>query len=126
MKEDEIRAKGLEIKNARITSAELTMSDHGCLTMWLHLIGIGWGVGYGGYCLGKGYLDADTFEGSAKGLEYIMRVMDVVGVERFSDLEGKYVRIANEGWGSTVDVIGNILEDKWFSAKEFFEKENKE
>lgn len=126
IKEADIRRRELEIVNARITDAELSMADHGCLTMWLTLEGEGWGIGYGGYCLGKGYLGADTFEGSAKSLEYIMRIMDTVGVERFSDLKGKYVRMVNPGLGGCADIIGNIIEDKWFSAKDFFKKESDE
>ena len=88
----------MEIKNARITKAELSMADHGCLTMWLTLEGSGWGCGFGGYCLGKGYLGAKEFEGSAKGMESIMRIMDVVGVDRFTALKDKYVRAELEGW----------------------------
>lgn len=30
------------------------------------------------------------------------------------------------GWGSTVTKIGNIIENKWFDMREFFEKKNKE
>lgn len=113
----------MEIKNAKISSAELSMSDHGCLTMWLMLDGGGWGCGFGGYCLGKGYLGAKEFEGSAKGMESIMRIMDVVGVEKFTDLKGRYVRAELEGWGGGINRIGNITEDKWFSYKDFFKKE---
>lgn len=113
----------MEIKNARITKAELSMADHGCLTMWLMLEGSGWGCGFGGYCLGKGCLGAKEFEGSAKGMESIMRIMDVVGVECFTDLKGKYVRAELEGWGGGINRIGHITEDKWFSYKEFYKKE---
>ena len=113
----------MEIKNARITSAELSMADHGCLTMWLTLEGSGWGCGFGGYCLGKGYLGAKEFEGSAKGMESIMRIMDVVGVDHFTDLKDKYVRAELEGWGGGINRIGHITEDKWFSYKEFYKKE---
>ena len=86
------------------------------------------GVVYGGYCLGKGYLDADDdfFDGSAAGMEYLMRIMNTVGVEKFQDLKGKYVRVATKGWGNSVKIIGNILKDKWFDAETFFtdKKEN--
>ncbi len=78
---------GYKIENAKITSADLSMEDHGCLTFNMVLDGGGWGCNYGGYCLGHGYLGANEFEGSSKGLEYIMRIMDTVGVSRFSDLE---------------------------------------
>ena len=110
----------MEILNAKITKAELSMADHGCLTMWLTLEGSGWGCGFGGYCLGKGYLGAKEFEGSAKGMESIMRIMDVVGVKHFTDLKDKYVRAELEGWGGRINRIGHIAEDKWFSYKEFF------
>lgn len=47
----------------------------------------------GGYCLGHGYLGAKKFNGSPKGIEEIMRIMDVVGVDEFSKLAGKYIRV---------------------------------
>lgn len=116
--------KGYEIKNARITSADLDMRDHGCMVLWIGLDGDGWGVNYGGYCLGHGYLGAKEFDGSAKGIESIMRIMDVVGVERFSDLKGCFVRVATKGLGSTVKIIGNVIKDQWFDIEEFFENGN--
>lgn len=119
---------GYKIENALITNVDLSMADHGCFTLAMTLDGGGWGVVYGGYCLGKGYLGADDdfFSGSAAGMEYLMRIMDTVGVEKFQDLKGKYVRVATKGWGDQVKIIGNILKDKWFDAETFFtdKKEN--
>lgn len=123
--QDELIETGYEIKNALITNADLSMADYGCLTLAITLDGGGWGVVYGGYCLGHGYLGADDFDGSASGLESIMRIMDVVGVERFQDLKGKYVRVATKGWGGSVKIIGNILKDKWFDIETFFADKEK-
>lgn len=117
---DKLINLGYKIENALIKSVDLSMADHGCFTLSMTLDGGGWGVVYGGYCLGKGYLGADEFEGSAAGMEYLMRIMDTVGVEKFQDLKGKYVRVATKGWGDSVRIIGNILKDKWFDAKTFF------
>lgn len=112
----------MEILNAKITGTKLTMKDHGCLTFWIFLEGAGWGVGYGGYCIGYGYLGADEFNATnGDGLEAIMRIMDVVGVDTWEDLNGKFVRVKTDGLGKKVDVIGNIMKDKWFNIKEFFE-----
>ena len=116
-----------EIKNVKITNVSLTMADHGCLTFYLTLEGDGWGVNYGGYCIGFGFLGSDSFTAeNGSGLVAIMRIMDTVGVERWEDLKGKYIRIVNEGWGSSVKKIGNIIEDKWFDIDEFFKNYNKE
>lgn len=119
---DKLTEAGYTIENTFIEKVDLSMADHGCLTLAMTLQGGGWGVVYGGYCLGKGYLGADDdfFSGSAAGMEYLMRIMDTVGVEKFQDLKGKYVRVATKGWGSTIKIIGNILEDKWFDAETFF------
>ena len=114
-----------EIRNARLKHVSLSMADHGCLTYELTLDGGGIGCVYGGIVLGKGYLGAKEFEGSSKGLEALMRIMDVVGVECWEDLTGKYVRFVITGLGGTVGTIGNIIEDKWFNQREFF-KELKE
>ena len=116
----------VEIINAKITNVSLTMRDHGVLTFFLTVEGSGWGCNVGGYVIGKGYLGADTFEGSAKGIEAMMRIMDTVGVDRWEDLAGKYVRIESEGWGGIIHKIGNVIKDKWFDMKEFFSEGNKD
>ena len=120
--QEQLTEAGYSIENALITNVDLSMADHGCLTLAMTLEGSGWGVVYGGYCLGKGYLGADDdfFDGSAAGMEYLIRIMDTVGVEKFQDLKGKYVRVADKGWGSSVKIIGNIIKDKWFDAETFF------
>lgn len=54
-----------------------------------------------------------------------MRIMDVVGVSRLEDMKGKYIRVATKGWGSTVKIIGNIINNRWFDYDSFFkEKES--
>lgn len=118
---------GKEIENATIENVSLNMENYGCLTLDITLKGNGWGCVFGGYCLGKGYLGAndDCFKGYDKGLEAIMRIMDVVGVSDLNKMVGKNVRVASEGWGSKVTAIGNILEDKWFDYELFFEKVEK-
>ena len=114
-----------DIANAKIDSVDLSMSDHGVLVLDMHLTGNSWGTIYGGYSLGYGYVGADSFEGSAKGMESIMRIMDTVGVDRFQDLRGKYVRTIYPGNGNPVKIIGNIIEDKWFDIESFYKKEEK-
>lgn len=122
----DIEAVGYTIENALITSVDLSMADHGVLCLEMGLDGGGWGCVFGGHVIGKGYLGAKKFEGSPKGIEYIMEIMNVVGVERFNDMKGKYIRVATEGWGSTVKIIGNIIEDKWFDVTLFFQDEKED
>lgn len=113
----------MRIENAQITNVSLTMEDHGCLTFWLTLEGDGWGCGVGGYCIGKGYLGATDFTAErGDGLEAMMRIMDVVGVSKWEDLKGKYLRVQfpGIGWGDKVSTIGNLLKDKWFNIADFF------
>lgn len=122
----ELIAKGYTVENAQITSVDMSMADHGCLTLSLVLEGAGWGCVYGGYVLAKGYVGADDdyFSGSAKGMESIVRIMDVVGCDRFNDMKNKYVRVATKGWGDRVKIIGNITKDKWFDIEDFFKEFN--
>ena len=116
-----------KIANAKITGTSITMADHGCLTFWVYLEGCGWGCGFGGYCIGHGYLGADEFSAeSGKGLEAIMRVMDVVGVEKWEDLKGKYVRCELEGLGGGVAAIGHIIKENWFNIREFYKKDGEQ
>lgn len=110
----------MEIKNAKITHVSISMADHGCLTFWLSLKLPKSCCGYGGYCIGHGYLGAKEFDASDKGLIAMMKIMDTIGVEKWEDLVGKYCRVKTDGWGSSISIIGNIMEDKWFDLEEHF------
>lgn len=123
--EEKLEENGYKIENAKITGINLSMADHGVLCIELGLRGNGWGVNYGGYVLGHGYVGADEFKGSEAGLECIMRIMDIIGIEKFNDAKGKYVRVATRSWGETVKIIGNIISDKWFDQESFFKDKEK-
>lgn len=124
MTQKELIEQGYTLENVKITSVDLSMEDHGVLVLSMVLEGASWGCVYGNYVLGHGYVGADHFDGDPKGIECIERIMDIVGVGRFNNMTGKYIRVATKGWGGTIDIIGNIISDKWFSAKEFYSKEN--
>ena len=53
-------------------------------------------------------------------------VKDVVGVDNFTDMKDGYVRVATKGWGDSIKIIGNILQDKWFDIDSFFTDKSKE
>lgn len=111
----------MAIVNAKITDVSISMGNLGCLTFDIGLNGGDWGCSYGGYCIGHGYLGANSFTAeNGGGLVAMMKIMDVVGVERWEDLKGKYVRVVDCGLGSSITRIGNIIEDKWFDIDEFF------
>lgn len=115
------------ICNGKITDASIRMGEHGCLTFSLSIRAQRFEFGYGGYCIGHGYLNADEFTAeSGNGLVAMMKIMDTVGVERWENLIGKYIRFIDNGWGSTVTKIGNIIEDKWFDIDKFFKENKKE
>ena len=114
----------MQMKNAKIESVSLTMADHDILTFWLHLRLDGCCCGCGGFMVGKGCLGAKEFKGFNHGLEAMMRIMDVVGVCKWEDLPGKYIRYIDNGHGSSIDTIGNIIEEKWFNIRDFFTRES--
>lgn len=107
---------------AIITNVSLTMADRGTLTFYITFKECNSSVNrcLGGYAIGKGYLGADNFEGSAIGLEAMMRIMDTVGVAAWEDLVGKKVLIGfHEPYGG-VEEITNIETEKSFYIKDFF------
>lgn len=116
----------IEILNAKITSTSITMAVHGRLTFWVRIEGCGWGVSIGGYSIGHGYIGADKFDGYGSGLEAMMRIMDVVGVDKWEDLKDKYIRVESDGCGKSIKKIGHITNDKWFDIDEFFKSKRKE
>lgn len=115
----------MEIENAKISSASITMEDHGCVTFWVYIEMDCGSCDIGGYCIGHGYLGADHFDGDGLGIEAMARIMDTVGVDKWEDLKGKYIRVVNEGWGKSINKIGNIIKDKWFDIDKFFKEKQK-
>lgn len=117
----------MEIRNAMITSTKLGREDHDILTFCIH-IRFGGGTCCGVGCYALDYYDTKKQEKVfyARGMELISEILDVVGVNDWEDLKGKYIRIKDNGYNSTIDEIGNLLEDKWLNFKEFFSEDNKE
>lgn len=112
----------LPIKNARITSTKLGREDHGIFTFVIYV------EIQGGACCGIGCYALDCFDKDsekrifrAESMEIISKILDVVGVDNWEDLKGKYIRIRDRGWGSTIDEIGNLMDDKWVNIRHFFE-----
>lgn len=92
----------METINAKIESTMLGFEDRGIMTWFLTLDFGGTGQGFGGYALGGATTDFA-----------IKRILKVVGVEKWEDLKGKYIRVKREPRG-LIKSIGNLLEDKWF------------
>lgn len=96
--------------NAQIESTMLGIEDHGIMTFFLHLKFNSCGQGFGGYSL-RG----------EKSIYAVRAVLEVVGVSRWEDLKGKYVRIRKDDlYGGDILAIGHIIEDRWFSLKDHF------
>lgn len=110
----------MEIKNAQITKTMLGREDHGIFTFMIFVKCEGWECGVGGYALDYYNKELGERVYSAKSLEAVSKLLDVVGVDKWEDLKGKYIRVKDNGWGSTIDEIGNLMENKWFNLREFF------
>ena len=110
-----------DIKNATITSATITSADHGVLSAWVYLdYGDSGHQGFGGYAL---YLPKDFTHhviGVAYAGHFIWRVMEVAGVEHWSDLSGRTVRVKSDHSG--VSAIGHITKDDWFCPGDDFKE----
>lgn len=85
----------------------LGFEGHGLLTCFLHLDLGGSNIGFGGYCIDGEYAS-----------KWIKEILNIAGVEKWEDLEGKYIRVEKEsGWNGKLVRIGHLLEDKWFNPK---------
>lgn len=116
----------MEIKNAKIDYVKLYIEDHNILTF-----SIGFDLGSGG-CALEGYALDQSFrvnkndnkwdyerKSSPAGLDCMRKIMEVVGVRSWEDLKGKYVRYEDNGWGSRITKIGNIIKDDWIDIDDF-------
>ncbi len=107
------------IQNAIIKSVAIEDSDHGSLTAWLHLDYGGSGQGFGGFAL---YTPNSKINPDGAG-HFIWRCMEIGGVSRWKDLEGKTIRVKldKDNWTGSIIAIGHVVRDEWFFPKEEFE-----
>jgi hypothetical protein len=109
-----------ETINARIERTELGYEDHGLLTAWLFL-DYGWGgQGFGGYCLDNYDQENRVRVPTLVCGHFIMAVLRVVGVTKWEDIPGKYIRVDQDS--GKVYRIGNIIKDEWFDPAEEFKQ----
>ena len=101
------------IRNAKISGTRLGYEDHGIVTAIVDLNYGGSGQDFGLYSLSEYDKEHDRQKGTAFGMEFIIRTLDVVGAETWEELKGRYVRV--QATMNKVISIGNIVEDKWFT-----------
>ncbi len=106
----------IKILNAKITGTMLGVEDHGILTCYLYLdYGDHGCQSFGGYSLDRfdGPREAKTMRtGTAYGMEFVARVLRVVGVDSWEKLKGSVCRVKMTH--DKVYAIGNLLSEKWF------------
>ena len=112
----------MDIKNAKITHTMFGREDHGIMTFTIFVHTDMYDIGLGGYAIDRYDRETKTRKFTAQGLEAISKILEVVGVDTWEQLPGKYIRIKDQGWGKPIDEIGNLIEDKWFNMREFFSK----
>lgn len=110
----------MEIKNARIKSTMLGREDHGIMTFMICIDSGNFLCNVGGYELDEFNPATQTRVFKTESMEAISKILEVVGVDKWEDLPGKYIRFEDNGRGPTVSKIGNILKDNWFDLREFF------
>lgn len=107
----------VETKNAIIQSADLDTGRGGMLTPSITFDYGGTCQGFGGYAL---YLDNsfNLHQLNTPAGHFIYRMMQVAGVEKWSDLPGRTVRVRSSF--SKIHAIGHIVKDEWLCPEKDF------
>lgn len=112
-----------ESGNAIITGASIQIERGAFLVAWLNLdLGNNSGQSFGGFAIGgTGDVAAGKHAEQANlAGEFIVRVMQIAGVEKWGDLPGKTIRVRKAGFLEPITAIGHIVNDDWFVPKETF------
>ncbi|OAM89313.1 hypothetical protein OH491_13685 [Termitidicoccus mucosus] len=110
----------MDTENAIITDTMLGQEDHGILTCCLTLKATSGTFRFGGYQLDHLHLSDSKGKtgriGTAFGMEFVRRVMEVAGVDSWEKLKGIYIRIDVKS--HSVVAIRHIIEDKYFRPED--------
>lgn len=109
----------MTIKNGQITDTALVIHDRVFICELL-ISGPDEAVTFRGMPIG--YIKYNNeYEGYADGAECMMQLMNTVGVDRWENLKGTFVRYetVSDGHLSHINTIGHIVQDKWFNVSYF-------
>lgn len=113
----------MHIENGKIIKTNLGVEDHGIMTCWIELSFDGTGQAFGGYALDSYSREKQCRIGDSRSIMAIRKILEVVDVQNWEDLNGKYVRIKRkDSWGK-INAIGHIIKDQWFSFEEHYKKD---
>jgi hypothetical protein len=109
---------------ATVERTALGKEDHGILTANMTLGWDGSGVVFGGFCLDTPGPDSGDRVGSAYGLDYVIKVLETVGVESWEQLRGTQLiaLFENSRWGSPIKGIAGLATQHVFIPAEHAEQ----
>jgi hypothetical protein len=108
----------METLNAQINTSRLGFIRNGIFSFCLTLTIQGGGaLNIGGYVMDSYDKGKEKRIGTAYGMNLVMRILEVVGVNTWEELEGKYIRIVR--LGDSVTKIGNLIKEEWIDFDTF-------
>lgn len=78
-------------KLGKCGTPDLSYDDHGILTLYVQIDFGGASQGFGGYCLDAYDKASDGRQGSAAGMDFIVRLLKLFDVERLEEIKGRSV-----------------------------------
>lgn len=78
----------------KVTSAEILIEDHGCLTFTILFDFGGSGQCFGGIALDTWDAEKNRRVGTAGGADLLLRVMRLFGVEKWSQIKGRVAEVS--------------------------------
>lgn len=96
-----------KVYNAQVTDTFLGFDSHGIFTFYLTFdIADGSHCSFGGIRITR----------STIGI--IGKILNTVGVAKWEDLKGKFLRVYMDEWDAPIKKIGNLMQDEWFDINE--------
>lgn len=90
---------------------DLSIEDHGILTLFVSIDFGGSSQGFGGYSLDTWDKKLDRRVGTSAGMDWILRLLAMFGVSRLEEITGRpvYALKKSDGWNETI--IGLLTPD---------------
>jgi len=107
------------VRNAIIKGVSLNI-ERGILTGWIELDYGDSGQSFGGYVLHMSDNDENQKNKNNYAGHFIMRCIQIGGVQRWEDLKGKTIRIISDN--DKIYAIGHIVINDWFDIEADFKK----